>query len=350
MIYELLSFAEQTGERMANEYIMHGDYRPSESWGSEGQIYPSLTGIALLNLYKVTSKSIFLEGVRAIIDSNHKKRLPSGGWPLRLAAEGDGIKFNVSKELMDLTVKVEDLPSTVAAMRLIGEYIILTDDTSYLEELKRSCQFLTQFWNEEEGCFDEMMNNKVMKLRANPKSYQIYAYQCVITLSSLFPELVRYKLPLYQTIKETFEGFDEYTYPLLHAMHAALIIKTEPDSKYTKTLVNNRIQEQIALESKFIIADEPGALGHYDGLRGFCLEEGHLRNSVGAALVMDIYDTYVEGGNYTQTQMYADLTNWIQGMYADSKYYEYVDLTNGEKRGVGSGGQYLPIFWILGEF
>lgn len=335
---------------MANEYIVNGDYRPSESWGSEGQIYPSLTGIALLNLYRATQKAIYLEGVKAIIESNQKKRLPSGGWPLRLAAEGDGIKFNVSKEVMELTVDVEDLPSTVVAMRLIGEYILLTNDTTYLEDLRQSNEFLKQFWNEEEGYFEEMMNNKVMKLRANPKSYQIYAYQCVITLSALFPEMERYRMPLYQSVKQTFEGFDEYTYPLLHAMHAVLIIKAEPDSSYTRTFVNKRIEEQIALKSKFIIEGQPGALGHYDGLRGFCSDEGHLRNSVGAALVMDTYDSYVSDGTYTQTQMYTDLTNWIQDMYDDGKYYEYVDMNDGIKRGVGSGGQYLPVFWILGEF
>ncbi len=350
MVDNLLVQAEQVGTRMSQEYITVGDYRPAESWGSEGQIYPSLTGISLLNLYKTTGKAIFLDGVKAVIASNQKKRLSSGGWPLRLAAEGDGIKFNVSQELKDLTLTEEDLPSTVAAMRLMAEYILTTGDTELKQYLNQSADFLLKFWNKEEGCFEEMMTNKAIKLRANPKSYMIYAYQCVLSLARLFPKFEQYASPLYQTVKETFEGFDEYTYPLLHAMHAAIIVQTEPESEYTRTFVKKRIDEQIALKSKFIIKEEPGAFGHYDGLRGFCLTEGHLRNSVGAALIMKIYDDYVDSGSYTQTQLYKEVSRWIENMYSDGKYFEYVDLEDGVKRGEGSGGQYLPIFWILGEF
>lgn len=350
MISELLPYAESVGERMANEYIQKGDYRPFESWGSEGQIYPSLTGIALLNLFRVTDKPVFLEGVKAIIESNHKKRLPSGGWPLRLAALGDGIKFKVSKELMDLTVEIEDLPSTVAAIRLLVEYTLTTGDQTHLDDIKHSIDFLFQSWNEESGDFDEMMKNKVIKLRANHKSYQIFAYQCIESAAKLFPNLEKYLPPLYQSIKTTFEDFDEYTYPLLDAMHAVLIIKKEGKSNYVTTFVKQRIEEQITFNSKFVIEAMPGALGHKDGLRGVCLDEGHLRNSVGAAMAMDTYDRFVPGSSYRTSSFYNDLSNWIQSMYDDGKYLEYEDLNTGEKRGVGSGGQYLPPFWILGEF
>lgn len=347
---ELLPYALAVGEHMAREYITHGHYRPYESWGGEGQIYPSLTGIALLNLFRETKVPLLLEGVKAILASNHRKRMPSGGWALRLAEHGDGIKFKAPQELKDLTADVEDLPPTVTAMRLVGEYILETKDESWLGPLKESCGFLVKFWNEEECAFDEMLHNEAIDLRANPKSYHIYVYQCIITLSKLFPEFEKYITPLYDTIKKVFEGFDEYTYPLLYGMHAALIIETEGNSDYVKLLVKARIEEHITFKSKFIIAKYPGALGHRDGLRGVCLDEGHLRNSVGAAMVMDFYDAYTGGEGYSQTQFYQDLTNWIQSMYEDGLYYEYQDLNDGTRRGVGSPGQYLPVFWILGKF
>jgi len=44
--------AYSVGIRMAHKYIKGGDYFPSEAWGCEGNIYPPLTGIALLGLYK----------------------------------------------------------------------------------------------------------------------------------------------------------------------------------------------------------------------------------------------------------------------------------------------------------
>lgn len=107
---DLLPYALAVGKRIASEYIEKGNYRPFESWGGEGQIYPSLNGIALLNLYRETGESIFLEGVKAILETNHEKRMETGGWALHLAEHGDGIKFKAPVELKELMANVEGLP------------------------------------------------------------------------------------------------------------------------------------------------------------------------------------------------------------------------------------------------
>ena len=77
----LLAYAESVGVRISHEYISNHGYFPKEPWGCEGQIYPSLTGIALLRLFEVTQKEIFISGVIAIIKSNAKRQLSSGAGP-----------------------------------------------------------------------------------------------------------------------------------------------------------------------------------------------------------------------------------------------------------------------------
>lgn len=347
---ELIPYAIVVGEKMANAYITKCDYFPKSSWGCEGQIYPSQMGNALLSLYKSEKKPIFLEGVKAIIERNIKKQLPSGGWALMLGDAGNGTRFEVSSHLVELTATIEDLPPTVTALRLMADYKFLTNDSSYDSALEKGFHYLLQHWNEEKQLFNEMLVGEALKLRASPRDYHIYAFQAIQALSRIYPEAKQYITPLYNSVKEIFEEMNAYTYPLLHAMYAAIIVKMEGGSDYVITKVKPRIANQIAFKSHFLIKNVPGALGHHDGLRGIRLDEGHLRNSVGAALAMKFYDMYLNEQEFTQSDFYQDLKKWIISMYNGELFYEFLDVPSGEKMGVGTPGQFLPIQWILGRF
>lgn len=338
------------GAKISHEYISYGGFFPKEPWGCEGQIYPSLTGVALLELYKVTEDDFFLQGVKAIIESNINKQKSSGGWPLYLGVNANGVKFHISDEITKITSSVEDLPPTVTALRLMAEYQLITQDRSYSKSLEKGFIYLRRFWNKESGTFNEMLTGESLKLRASPKDYHIYAYQCVDSLQKIYPEAEEYVKPLYLAIKDNFEEMTADTYPLLQGMHAAIIAKTEGASKYVKTVVKEKILEEIAIKSRFLIPSLPGALGHRDGLRGICLDEGHLRNSIGAALAMDFYENATNTDLFSSTELYANIETWIQSMYDDGKYFEYVDVKNGMKYGDGSAGYFLPLFWILESF
>lgn len=347
---ELLHYAEAVGARVAHEYIRRGDYFPSEAWGCEGQIYPSLTGMALLRLYEVTGKEIYLEGVKSLIYSNVRKQKDSGGWALSLGSTGNGIKFEATTEIMQLTDEIEDLPPTVTALRLLSEYQQVTGDSRYNPALVKGFEYLKGFWNEEKGTFDEMLTDEALKLRASPRDYHIYAFQSVDSLKAIFPEAKKFVGPLYRSVKSNFELMTGDTYPLLYAMHASLIMQYESNSEYVSSYVIKKIEGELVFNSRFLIPSTPGALGHRDGLRGICLDEGHLRNAIGAALALSFYDKYIESDKFTTTSMYLEITSWIQSMYEEGKYFEFIDFESGEKRGVGSPGQFLPVFWILGRF
>lgn len=345
----LIDYAVAVGNKMASLYITNGDYYPEEAWGCEGQIYPSLMGIMLLELYKVEPNEIYINAVRAIINKNIKQQMPSGGWALSLGATANGIKFEVTEHIKEITANCEDLPPTATAIRLLAEYQILTNDNKYISSLEKAFNYLLKFWNEDEFCFDEMLVGEALKLRANPKNYQIYAYQCIESVANIFPEANKYKKKLYDSIKTIFEDMDADTYPLLYSLYACHIIQKEKNSTYVTKVIKEKIIKEIALESIFVIPNMPGAMGHRDGLRGICLDEGHLRNSVGAALVMKFYDTYAENDTFTKLPFYESTKNWILKMYAEGRFYEFVDFKTNTKMGLGTPGQYIPLMWILGR-
>lgn len=338
------------GSRMANEYITKGDYYPTESWGCEGNIYPPLTGMALLGLYNSSNDRIFLDGVYCIIKSIIAKQLASGAWPLSLGVTGNGMKFKVSDYLMKLTSDSEDLPPTVVSLRLIAEFKDITGDTSFDDSLNKGFEYLQQFWDEENRNFKEMLSGEGLKLRASPSDYNIFTYLCILSLKKVFPVAEKYEAPLYKTIKKNFEQMSSETYPLLYGMHAALISKIEGPSNYVKTFVKSKLYGELGFDSMFKIENHPGAIGHKDGVRGICIYEGHLRNSVGIAMAMSFYDYYTNSKIFTNSNFYNDLIKWIESMYFESKFYEFLDINSGKKFGFGSSGQYLPIFLALRSF
>lgn len=345
----LLKYAIEVGNRMSWEYLKNGDYYPEEAWGSEGQIYPSLMGIMLLELYKVSPKDEYLKAVKSIIENNIEKQLPSGGWPLSLGLIANGIKFNVSKSIMEKTASCEDLPPTATAIRLLADYQFLTGDKQFSYSLEKGFNYLLKFWNDDKLIFEEMLVGEALKLRANPKNYQIYVYQCINSVSEIYEKAKKYRAPLYNSIKSIFEKMDGNTYPLLYAIYACAIIEKEKKSGYVLNEVKPRIINEIAVESTFKIPNVPGAMGHRDGLRGICLNEGHLRNSVGAALVMKFYDTYVDANTFTKSSFYDDTEKWILGMFENGRFYEFIDFDTNLKMGLGTPGQYIPIMWILSK-
>lgn len=346
---DMMYYASKVGQTLSDKYLTHGDYYPEQGWGCEGQIYPSLMGLMLLELYKVEKNEIYLQAVKSILTRNAQKQMSSGGWALSLGVVANGIKFEVNDYIKHITSTCEDLPPTATALRLLAEYQLLTGDTTFYSSLDKGINYLLTFWNKDEQVFNEMLVGEALKLRANPKNYHIYTFQCIDSLSKIKPELSDLIAPLYTSIKQQFIEMDADTYPLLYAMYASLIIEKEGASDFVLTTVKKRIDEDIALGSRFIIPDVPGAFGHRDGLRGICLDEGHLRNSVGAALVMKFYDAFVENDTYTKSKLYEDVTNWILDMFNGERFYEFIDLKTNEKLGLGTPGQYLPLMWILSK-
>jgi len=347
---ELLEIAIRVGTRMSEIYLKEGDYRPNESWGAEGQIYPSLTGIALLLLYKKTGNALFLKGAKSIVDSNFKKQFDSGGWPLNLGVNSIGTCFTTSDKIKFLSTKHEDLPSTLTALRLASEYQVISGDNQFEIQIRKGFDFILLHWDKEQGYFQDMMPKELLSLRARPKDYHIFAFQAIVSLSKIYKDANEYIKPLYNSVVENFLDMPIETYPLLMGMHVHVLLSEETRGSYVSEVIKTRINGNYGLNSPFLLSNHPGALGHMDGLRGLTLTEGHLRNSVGLAMALSKYDLVNNERSYIDSTLYCQLKKWILSMYSSNLFYEYLDLNLNQKKGTGSSAQYLPIFWILGEF
>jgi hypothetical protein len=64
---------------------------------------------------------------------------------------------------------------------------------------------------------------------------------------------------------------------------------------------------------------------------------------------MKFYDTYAEKDTFTKLQFYENTKIWILKMYAEGRFYEFVDFKTNTKMGLGTPGQYIPLMWILGR-
>ena len=166
---------------------------------------------------------------------------------------------HVSDDVSISTSEVEDLPSTVAAFRLISEYQQITGDIKYTASLYRGFSFLKTFWNEELGIFNDMLSGTALRLRASPRDYHIYSFLCVASLRKVYPEAAKFVKPLYRAVKNNFEAMTSDTYPLLYGTHAAVIANTEGDSEYVTVV--KKIFEEISVKSRFQF-QIARALGH----------------------------------------------------------------------------------------
>ena len=344
-----LSIAYKVGLEISKIYIDKGCFKPNYCWGAEGLIYPPLTGLAILNLYKEKKDPTLKKGVEAIINFLISRQFKSGGWPLELGVAANGQKFIAAKEIIEFTSNIEDLPPTAATLRLISEYIGTFNDNQFLEPFKKGIKFLQSFWNPEKGRFDEMMGEMGLKLRAKPENYLIYSFQAAKSISTFEISFERFIQPLYQKIRSLFESCDEYTYPLLYGLHAAIIIQEERDSDYVKSIVKDRIERHFLNNPPLYLESIKGAFGHVDGIRGVTLDEGHLRNSVGVLIAMKFYDKYVESGSFTQTKEYQEILRWVMNMNINGKFHEWYDSGKRKAYGVSSASYFLPINWIIGK-
>ena len=344
-----LDYAINAANFLAKNYIKSGRYIVDESWGPEGVLYLAESSYALLTAYEFTGNKIYLDSVKSILDELRNIQKPSGGWCLEIGKHGDGIKFKVTEEVRSLTATIEDLPPTVAILKVIADYFRLTDDPQYLSMGDAAFSYLSHHWDCEEGCFSEKENNELLKLRSSPRSYQLFSLIGLKAWRSRKPEAIDLMLPrIIDYVKDTFEQYDSETMPLVFGLHAAVLLEILP-LDYAINCIKPKIDEYVSESGNFRIPGLKGGFGHRDGLRGIVKTEAHMRSAAGLAIAMKFYDLKTGHKTYLGSKEYYDVSNWILSMYRDGFFYECEDLIANKKIGYGSPGQYLPIWWVLGR-
>ncbi|MBU3568171.1 hypothetical protein [Polynucleobacter alcilacus] len=344
------NFARDTAMKMADIYLQNsGKYMVNESWGPEGTLYLSESAYALLSIYKLTREQKLLSAVEVILGEIKSLQMDSGGLGIHLGRYGDGLRFKVTNDVAFATSTIEDVPPTIATLKVVADYECITGSNRFLDVGEKAYKYLIRKWSDKDGCFVEETNPVLQSLRSNPRSYQLFSYlgmkawkdKCVNDSDAIVDRLLSY-------IVDTFESYDGSTMPLVYGLHAAILCQAMPLS-YLKEFIKPRIDEHLGLSSKFRIANIKGAYGHRDGQRGIVLDEAHIRSACGAAIAMRFYDIYTNSCEYQNSEQYQDIAGWIMSMYdKQNGFYEFQDIGSMRRCGRGSPGQYLPIWWMTG--
>jgi hypothetical protein len=332
---------------LANNFLETGRYNVDESWGPEGLLYLAESAYALMSMYEVDNNRLYINAVKSILEALKKIQKPSGGWALELGKSGVG--FTVTEEERKVTAEIEDLPPTVAALKIIADYEMITGDPGFVETGNKAFRYLMDHWDTAYGSFLEKENSKLRALRSNPRSYHLFSFLGIEAWKRFEPNIANEILPtILDFIKTTFESYDQNTMPLVYGLHAAILVQHCSDD-YIKNVIKPKIDIDLVFNQTFKINELPGAYGHRDGLRGIVKTEAHMRSSCGVAIAMKFYDLFTKTHTYRNTKEYRDVSNWIQNMKGKGFYYEFELLPERKKIGYGSPGQYLPVWWILGK-
>ena len=334
---------------LADKFIETGRYIVDETWGPEGLLYLAESSYALFSAYEITKDKYYLSAVKSILNELRDIQKPSGGWALEIGKHGNGVGFRITDEIRRITAEIEDLPPTVAMLKTISDYHKLSGDDSYLDMGKKAFSYLMKHWDANYGSFLEKENNELMALRSNPRSYHLFSLIGIHAWQDHATEQIDDILPIIlEFVKDTFEGYDAETMPLVYGLHAAILMQ-HCTPEYTANVIKPRIDRDLIYNETFRIQNLQGAFGHRDGLRGIVTNEAHIRSAVGVVIAMKFYDLKTNTRTYRDTEIYQQISEWIQSMRGDGFYYEFELLDDYKKLGYGSPGQYLPIWWVLGK-
>lgn len=332
---------------LAKTFIKTGRYNVNEAWGPEGEIYLSLSSWALMDAYLLSKKDLYINAVYSILKELRRVQKPCGGWTLNLGKNGLG--FAISNKERKKSVLNIDLAPTAAVLRTIADYYTITKDDSFLDMGNKTFKYLYSLWDDKHCTLVEPLNKEIMNLRSNPKSYHIFYYKGFSAWKNHEPELLEPILPkLLSSLISIFEDYNEYTMPLLYSYYIDLLLEHGSED-YIENIIKPRIEDHLVNNNVFLCKDKKGGYGHRDGLRGIVTNEAHMRSSVGIAIAMKKYDVITNKIYFRKMKQYKDIANWIMSMRGEDYFYEYELISNGQKLGYGSPGQYLPIWWILGK-
>ena len=321
-------------------------YTVDNCWGPEGELYTAEIAWTLLEAYRITGRPVYLEGGAAILARLQRAQMPSGGWAAKLGQ--NGMEFRMTEQERRLTWERESLPVIGAVTYAAAKYRWLTGDSHYNGMIARALDHLLEQWNPEEGCFVETGNRHFIGMRSSPTAYQAFFLLGLGAWRRWRKSLEPVLLGLAEYIRRNFESFDENTMPFMRTYHAVLLMKNS-SLEYITRMIKPEVDRLIA-SPVFRCSGITGGYGHRDSYRGIVNTEANIRGSGAAAIAMKAYDLITGSNTYRDSNAYKDVASWIDSMKAENGYYEYQTQQDGKRKGRGSPAQYIPCWWIFGDF
>ena len=211
----------------------------------------------------------------------------------------------------------------------LGLYYRVTGDEAVVEPARESMQAMFDRWDYLDGTFPHMT--------AEHAALAAWAWE------EALPEFASKKEPVIRWVVENFVADAPNDFPFMSAVRMTLLLAAT-GTTYLESTIKPGFDAFLAEPSR-----------RYDhnanDFRHNASTSDHVNNraNMAVAIMMKYYDLAAGEEVYTNTPLYAYLSEWIDGMRAPGgSYFECQDIATGRKYGQGSPAHYIPLWWILG--
>ena len=304
-----------------------GLFHPEESLWAESGVYRSQLAGTLAVAGRLLDDDLCIEAARRLLYRTLEVRISKlwgedWWWDHPLAVQP-------SADWEEQNRVVEEGYSAPTNLFNLGLYYRATGDDDVLEPSRESMQAMFERWDYTRGSFHHMTVE--------------FAALAAWAWEEALPEFASKKDPLIRWVVDHFVEDAPNDFPFFSAVRMTLLLAAT-GTTYLESTIKPGFDALLAEPSR-----------RYDhnsnDFRHNLGTSDHVNNraNMAVAIMMKHYDLAAGEEVYTDTPLYAYLSNWIDGMRAPGgSYYECQDIKTGRKYGQGSPAHYIPLWWTLG--
>ena len=158
------------------------------------------------------------------------------------------------------------------------------------------------------------------------------------------PEFASKKDPIIKWVAKNLVNSAPYDFPFALEVRITLLIAAT-GTRYLESRIKPAMEALLSEPSRRHTDNSKNILHN-------AVTSYHVNNraNMAVAIIMKTYDLAAGKVVYTETPLYAYLSEWIDGMASpNGSYYECHDIETGRKYAQGSPAHYIPLWWILGS-
>lgn len=309
-----------------------GVIRIEDSWAPENPAYLSETPWVFLEAFKLTGDEKYRHGTTRIFDHMRDTQKPDGSW-YRTIENANWILING------------------AVAYGVRKYEKITGDDSYRPMIDRAFSYMCSCWDSDTGFWEHIPRTRYEEsicllglwswrnIREEADRLAPKVVEHITTHPSIWDGEKKYWIP-----NGLVKGRELAT-PSFTAITSCAILATTAD-QYASSHVKPALDH--VLGNPLLKCDHiPG--GYHIGQEAY-LDEANVRGATALATAMKLFDLTTESTTFSSSSEYAKICAWIDGMKAEHGFYEYQSNSDHSRHAQGSPAQYIPCWWIFGQF
>lgn len=245
--------------------------------------------------------------------------------------------FPVKEELAAEAYELNRIPEsryTPAILMSLGIYHQVSGDNSVVEPSREAMNLMFERWDFQTGDWLHLTRE--------------YVALAIAAWEHALPEFADRKQPHIDWVIDTFVDHAPEEFPFVTAARTMTLIATT-GTQHLESVIRPGIDALLA-EPKRRFRERPNDFRHTPA-HSYATSGDHVdtRGNTAVAIMMKAHDVAAQRQFYTNTDLYAHLSGWIDCMMIpNGGWYEMDDLETGRKYGQGSPGHLIPMWWIFG--